>query len=188
MNLPNKLTLLRILLIPVMVIIAYIPYLNDNTIFLNISLANFINVLIFSFAAITDLLDGMIARKYNLISTFGKFADPLADKLIVMASMVILCVQGLFPMWAVVLILSREFIVTGVRLVAVGSSTVIAASNLGKIKTAITMVALIILFVSQMHDIVYYVGQAAMYLATFFTVISGIDYFYKNRKIILETI
>lgn len=188
MNLPNKLTLFRVILIPVMVVIAYIPYLNENTIFLNISLANFINVLIFSVAALTDLLDGMIARRFNLVTTFGKFMDPLADKLIVMASMVILCVQGVFPMWAIVVILSREFIVTGVRLVAVESGNVIAASKLGKIKTAVTMVALIILFLSEVHDVVFYIGQACMYVATFFTIISGFDYFYKNRKIILETI
>ncbi len=188
LNLPNKLTFLRVLLIPVMIVIAYIPYLNENIFILNMCYANFINLIIFTLAAITDLLDGMIARKYNLITTFGKFADPLADKLIVMSSMLILCVQGVFPMWAVVLILAREFIVTGIRLVAVGSQTVIAASILGKIKTAVTMVALILLFLNETHEVIYYVGVVAMYLATFFTVISGIDYFYKNRKIILESI
>ncbi len=187
MNLPNKLTFLRVVLIPVMVIIAYIPYLNDNTIFLNISLANFINVTIFIIAAITDLLDGMIARKYNLVTTFGKFVDPLADKVLVMASMLVLCMQDVIPIWVVILILAREFIVTGVRLVAVESGNVIAASNLGKIKTAVTMTALIILFFWEVHIGVFYVGQILMYIATFFTVISGVDYFYKNRKIILET-
>ncbi len=188
MNLPNKLTFLRILLIPVMIIIAYIPYLNENTLFLNISIANFVNVIIFAIASITDALDGMIARKYNLVTTFGKFADPLADKLLVMAAMIILMLQGVFPMWAVVVILSREFIVTGIRLVAVDTGKVIAASNLGKIKTIATMVALIVLFFWQAHIVVEYVGLVLAYIATFFTIISGFDYFYKNRKIILETI
>lgn len=188
LNLPNKLTFLRILLIPVMIIVAYVPYLRDNTIFLNISLANFVNVAIFGLAALTDLLDGVIARKYNMITTFGKFADPLADKLIVMATMIILLVQDVVPLWAVILILSREFIVTGIRLVAVESGNVIAASKLGKIKTAVTMIALVVLFFWQSHTVVYYTGQVLIYLAVIFTVVSGIDYFYKNRKIILETV
>lgn len=186
MNLPNKLTLLRIFLIPAMLIVAYIPYLNQTTIFLNISLANFINVLIFFAASITDALDGYIARKYNLITTFGKFADPLADKLLVMAAMMILMQQGAFPMWAIVVILSREFIVTGIRLVAVETGKVIAASNLGKIKTITTMVALIILFFFQTNNIVFIIGQVLAYVATLFTIVSGLDYFFKNKKIILE--
>ncbi len=186
MNLPNKLTLLRIVLIPVMLIVAYIPVLNNTVLFLNISLANFINVLIFFAASITDALDGYIARKYNLITTFGKFADPLADKLLVMAAMLILMSQGAFPMWAIVVILSREFIVTGIRLVAVESGKVIAASNLGKIKTILTMVALIVLFFYQTHYIVLLIGEILAYVATLFTLISGIDYFNKNKKIILE--
>lgn len=194
MNLPNKLTFLRILLIPVMVVVALIPYLRDNTIFLNISIANFVNVIVFTIAAITDALDGMIARKYNLITTFGKFADPLADKLLVMAAMVILMVQGIqtdtnvFPMWALVVILSREFIVTGIRLVAVETGKVIAASKLGKFKTIATMVALIVLFFWETHVAVQYTGLILVYIATFFTVISGFDYFFKNRQIILESI
>ncbi|MFI3252350.1 MAG: CDP-diacylglycerol--glycerol-3-phosphate 3-phosphatidyltransferase [bacterium] len=194
MNLPNKLTFLRILLIPVMVVIALIPYLNETKVILNISLANFINVIIFTIASITDALDGMLARKYNLITTFGKFADPLADKLLVMAAMVILMVQGvqaevsIFPMWAAIVILGREFIVTGIRLVAVENGKVIAASNLGKLKTIATMVALIVLFFWETHIAVQYTGLVLVYIATFFTVISGFDYFFKNRKIILESV
>lgn len=185
MNLPNKLTLLRIALIPVMVIIAYIKPLQEIFV-LNISLANIINVIIFFAASITDALDGYIARKHNLITTFGKFADPLADKLLVMTAMLILMAQGAFPMWAIILILSREFIVTGIRLVAVDSGKVIAASNLGKIKTIATMVALIILFFHEAHFIVFYLGLAAAYFATAFTIISGFDYFLKNKDIVLE--
>lgn len=187
MNIPNQLTLLRILLIPVMVIIAYIEPLQQE-LFLNISIANFTNVIIFAVASITDLLDGMIARKYNMVTTFGKFADPLADKLLVMTAMVLLMQQGVFPMWALIVILSREFIVTGIRLVAVETGKVISASNLGKVKTATTMVALIVLFFFQINNTVEIIAMVLVYIATFFTVISGIDYFWKNRKIILESI
>ncbi|MFI3328885.1 MAG: CDP-diacylglycerol--glycerol-3-phosphate 3-phosphatidyltransferase [bacterium] len=187
MNIPNQLTLLRIILIPVMVLIAYLDIF-QQTIFLNISLANFINVIIFAVASLTDLLDGMIARKYNMVTTFGKFADPLADKLLVMTAMVLLMQQGVFPMWALIVILSREFIVTGIRLVAVETGKVIAASNLGKLKTATTMIALIVLFFFQINTAVEITAQILVYVATFFTVISGFDYFYKNRKIILESI
>ncbi len=187
MNIPNQLTLLRIILIPVMVIIAYIDSL-QQTIFLNISIANFINVIIFAIASLTDLLDGMIARKFNMVTTFGKFADPLADKLLVMTAMVLLMQQGVFPMWALIVILSREFIVTGIRLVAVDTGKVIAASNLGKIKTATTMIALIVLFFWQINSTVELIAVILVYIATFFTIISGFDYFYKNRKIILETV
>ncbi len=186
MNLPNKLTLLRILLIPIMVIVAYIPYLNSTIVFLNMSLANLINVIVFTIASATDALDGHIARKHNLITTFGKFADPLADKLLVMTAMILLMQQGAFPMWAIIVILSREFIVTGIRLVAVESGNVIAASNLGKFKTIFTMLALIILFFWQTHQVVEIIGLVTAYIATAFTLISGVDYFLKNKKIILE--
>jgi len=197
MTLPNKLTLFRIILIPAMVIIAYIPYLNNNIIFLNMSYANFINVIIFCVASFTDFLDGKIARKYNLVTTFGKFADPLADKLLVISAMVLLCLQintiapdysWIMPGWVIITILCREFIVSGIRLVAVERGTVIAAGVLGKIKTATTMVAIIVMFFYQINDVFAYAAAILIYIATFFTIISGIEYFYKNRKIILESI
>ncbi len=187
MNLPNKLTLSRILLIPAMVIIGCITPL-QTTLIGPMSIANFVNVIIFIIASATDFLDGYLARKNNLVTTFGKFADPLADKLLVMTAMVLLLQQGVFPMWALVVILSREFIVTGIRLVAVESGNVIAASNLGKLKTIFTMVALIALFFYQTHQIIYFLSIVLVYIATFFTVISGIDYFLKNKKVILESI
>ena len=115
MTLPNKLTLLRIILVPVMVIIAFIPYLNNHYMFNSgLSIANFINLIIFAIASFTDFLDGKIARKYNLVTTFGKFADPLADKMLVTAAMVILCLQmngtnywWFMPAWGLILILLR---------------------------------------------------------------------------------
>ena len=198
MTLPNKLTLFRIILVPLMVIVANIPFLNENTIGM-ITLANFINVIIFAVASLTDFLDGWIARKYNLVTTFGKFADPLADKLLVISAMVILCLQlqgtenaWFMPGWVIIVILCREFIVSGIRLVAVERGKVIAAGFLGKLKTATTMAALIFLFLHELTFggllIVGYIGAVLMYLALVFTVLSGIEYFWKNRKVILESI
>ena len=203
MTLPNKLTLMRIVLIPVMVIIAYIDFLNTNYLFGNVTIGNFIMVLIFIVASLTDFLDGFIARKYNLVTTFGKFADPLADKLLVMAAMLILSMQGVLPMFIPIIILSREFIVTGVRLVAVERGKVIAASKLGKYKTATTMVGIIVLFFHNISSIdleyqnyhvfnfanpAYSIGSIIMYVALILTIVSGIDYIIKNRKIIFESI
>lgn len=187
MNLPNKLTMLRIILVPVMIVVAYIDAFQE-VLFMNISIANFINFIIFVLASFTDFLDGYLARKYNLITTFGKFADPLADKLLVMTAMVLLMQQGVVPMWVVIVILSREFIVTGIRLVAVQTGKVIAASNLGKVKTFSTMIALAVLFFYQANEVIIYGGLIALYFATFFTIISGIDYFLKNKEIVLESI
>lgn len=194
MTLPNKLTLLRIILIPAMVVLFYIPYLRDNAIFLNISYANFFGALIFVIASFTDFLDGFIARKYNLVTTFGKFADPLADKMLVVAAMACLMMQksifgdGVCPMWVFVIVIIREFVVSGIRLVAVEKGTVIAASKIGKWKTFSTMIALIVLFFFQSSDIVFYIGEGILYVACLLTVLSGIDYFWKNRKSILESV
>ena len=198
MTLPNKLTLFRIILIPAMVTIAYIPALNDGTLMIGaMTLANFINVIIFIVASLTDFLDGYIARKYNLVTTFGKFADPLADKLLVISAMVVLCTQieayapeytWFIPGWVIIVILCREFIVSGIRLVAVERGNVIAAGLLGKIKTFTTMVALSVLFFYQLHPVIGYIGAGLMYVALIFTILSGVEYFWKNRKVILESI
>lgn len=200
MTLPNKLTMFRIILIPVMVTIAYIPFFNENFVGA-ISLANLINVIIFTVASMTDFLDGYLARKHNLVTTFGKFADPLADKLLVISAMVVLCTQiqqynpeftWFIPGWVIIVILCREFIVSGIRLVAVERGNVIAAGMLGKIKTFTTMVALVFLFLYQINFnglyLFGYIGAVLMYVALFFTVLSGIEYFWKNRKVILESI
>ena len=197
MTLPNKLTLGRIILIPSMVIVAYIPYLNGTMAFGNVSIANLIMVSIFVIASLTDFLDGYLARKNNQVTTFGKFADPLADKLLVMAAMIILMMQGVIPAWIIIVILSREFIVTGIRLVAVERGKVIAASKLGKFKTATTMVALIVLFFHNtdgtmvpwnFDNPIFLVGTILLYIALALTIISGIEYLWKNRSIVFESI
>ncbi len=196
MTLPNKLTIMRILFIPAIVIIFYIPYLSEHFIFKNVSYANFIDAILFVLASLTDMLDGKIARKYNLVTTFGKFADPLADKCLVFTALFLLFAQPsiikvfdtVVPLWALVCIMIREFMVSGIRLVAAGNGDVIAASKLGKWKTASTMVALTILFFFGLANWVEWVGFALFMVATLLTIISGIDYFWKNRKIILKSI
>lgn len=188
MTLPNKLTMLRILLIPVMVILYYIPYLKETTIFLNVSLLYLLEAIIFAVASFTDFLDGNIARKRNLVTTFGKFADPLADKMLVFTAMSIFLADGTMPLFIFVIILIREFMVSGIRMVVVERQVVIAASKLGKYKTATTMVALIVMFFSGAHEAVFIVGQVLIYIACLLTIVSGVEYFWKNRKTILETI
>lgn len=204
MTLPNKLTLLRIILVPVMVIIAFIPYLNNHYMFNSgLSIANFINLIIFAVASFTDFLDGKIARKYNLVTTFGKFADPLADKMLVTAAMVILCLQmngtnywWFMPAWGLILILLRDLIVDGVRFVCAQRGETIAADIFGKIKTFVTMFALVFLFLwrvefkfgSEYVPLFGYIGMVLMYAGIVFTVISGVRYFYRARKVIFESI
>lgn len=198
MTLPNKLTMFRIILIPLMVVVAYVPFFSSVSVGC-LTLANLVNLIIFTVASLTDFLDGWIARKYNLVTTFGKFADPLADKLLVVSAMVILCTQlqgtsysWFIPGWVIIVILCREFIVSGIRLVAVERGNVIAAGFMGKLKTATTMVAIIFLFLYEIKfneiPVFGYIGAVMMYLALLFTIISGIEYFWKNRKVILESI
>lgn len=197
MNLPNKLTMLRILFIPVMVVIFYIPYFKNNYIFRSVNYANFINCILFIIASLTDMLDGKIARKYDLVTSFGKFADPLADKCLVFTAMFMIMVQPearfahigpILPLWAMVIIMVREFMVSGIRLVCVENGSVIAASKFGKWKTAVTMLALVVMFLFGIHKYVALVGYILFMVATLLTLLSGIDYFWKNRKHILKSI
>lgn len=199
MTLPNKLTIARIAAIPAMIVVACIPYLKQNTIFCSVSLANFINLLIFVAAAVTDFFDGKIARKHNLVTTFGKFADPLADKMLVLTSFLILMEQGYtlsigsltlktVPMWGVAIILLRELTVSGVRLVAAQKGEVIAAGMSGKVKTFETMVALLFLFLAGTNKALDIIALVGMYVSIILTVYSGLVYLYNSRKIIFESI
>ena len=147
MNLPNKLTVFRIILVPIMVLI---PYLSIQGDFLEIPISWIIIDIIFIIAAITDKLDGTIARKRNLITNFGKFLDPIADKILVLGAMVMLVEMAKLPAWIPVIVLFREFVVSGYRLIAVEQGgKVIAASIWGKIKTATQMVAIIMMFLDK---------------------------------------
>ena len=198
MTLPNKLTLLRIILIPVMIIIWYIPILQKTFIpytgigngYEGISWCFLIELIIFSLASFTDFLDGKIARKRNLITSFGKFADPLADKMLVFTAMVLLMIdnQNNMPAWVFIVMIIREFMVSGIRMVVASEGTVIAAAKLGKWKTATTMVAIIVLFFSHTCLPVEIIGRVLMYIACALTIISGIEYFWKSKDIILKSI
>jgi len=146
MNLPNKLTIIRILLVPIMVII---PFLGIEGDILGVPVSYLIMNLIFIIASYTDHLDGKIARKNNLVTTFGKFADPLADKILVLAAMLILVEAGNLPAWIPIIVLFREFVVSGYRLIAVEKGgEVIAASFWGKLKTVTQMIAIILMFIN----------------------------------------
>lgn len=150
MNLPNKLTVLRILLVPVIVLIYYLGKLGViNGDFINIPITNWLIIILFSIASYTDHLDGKLARKNNKITTFGKFADPLADKILVLAMMLILVETGKLPAWIPIIVLFREFVVSGYRLIAVEQGGQVIAANIwGKVKTVTQMIAIISSFVN----------------------------------------
>ena len=175
MNLPNKLTLLRIVLI--------LPFL--LVLYLDVPFAAYIALAIFIIASLTDMIDGKIARKYNLITNFGKFMDPLADKLLVSAALIALVSMGRIPAWVVIIIISREFIISGFRLVAADNRVVIAASYWGKFKTTfqMIMVCLMIVDLSRFWSWVGAVTDVIMWIALLLTVISLVDYLVKNRTV-----
>lgn len=194
MNLPNKLTLLRILLIPVFIITMMFDFSNHYL----------ISCLIFIIASITDALDGHIARKNNLVTDFGKFMDPLADKLLVTSALISLVELGLIPSYAAIIIIAREFAVSGLRTIAASEGKIIAASWWGKIKTVIQIISILLLLIkvnietspylanlinnnSAMNKFFEFAPTIFLYLAVIVTIISGIDYFVKNKKVFSMT-
>lgn len=176
MNLANKITIFRVLLIPLFMIV----------LFSNLNNSNYIAVLIFAIAAATDGLDGYIARSRNQITTFGKFIDPLADKLLVSTALISMVQLDQIPAWIVVIIIAREFTITGFRTIAASEGITIAASSLGKIKTATQLIAIILLLIDNypFKLIGIPLDKIMLYIALFFTVISGIDYIYKNKHVL----
>ena len=170
MTLASKITLIRVAFIPLFMVFMYQSGGQVN-IWMWLSLATFV------IASLTDFVDGQIARKYNQVSDFGKFLDPLADKLLTIAAMCMFCQWGRIPAWALMLVLSREFAVTGLRLVAVGKGKVIAAGWSGKVKTACTMVGLCVMMAFPMQDIV---STLVITVIVVTTVYSGIEYFVQN--------
>lgn len=173
MNLPNKLTMFRVILIPVFIVVLMTGLIADP-------LNRYIGTLIFCVASFTDYLDGHIARKYNLVTNFGKFMDPLADKLLVSSALICMIEMGMLLAWIVIIIISREFIITGFRLIAAEGGLVIAASWWGKIKTVTQMIMIILLLLGVQGII----ATILIFLATLFTVISGVDYIVKNISIL----
>ncbi|MBE6986049.1 MAG: CDP-diacylglycerol--glycerol-3-phosphate 3-phosphatidyltransferase [Ruminococcaceae bacterium] len=172
MTTASKITLVRVAFIPVYMTLMYISG-GVPGIWLWLALAVFI------LAGVTDYVDGTVARKYNQVTDFGKFLDPLADKLMVIGAMTIFCQWGLFPAWALMIVLTREFAVTGLRLVAVGKGTVIAAGWSGKVKTASTMISLCVWMAFPTSQLI---GWIAIGVIIVTTVYSGIEYFIQNRK------
>jgi len=191
MNLPNKITISRIFLIPVFIIILTIPVdwgqLESGV--YEIPVTHLVAGIIFLVASITDWLDGYIARKYNLITNMGKFLDPLADKLLVSAAFILTVEMGLAPAWIVIVIISREFAVTGLRLVASGEGIVLAASNMGKLKTAsqIIAIALLLLHNYPFAFLNFPLDMIMLYIALILTAWSGIDYFIKNAHVMRDS-
>lgn len=177
MNLPNKLTLLRVLMIPFIVVILLLDG-GSNQMLRNVAAA------IFIVASLTDLLDGKIARKYNLVTNFGKFMDPLADKLLVCAALICLVELGQLPAWMVIVIISREFIISGFRLVAVEQGIVIAASYWGKFKTTFQMLAIILLMININLPVMQWLTWICIWVALVLTVISLVDYVMKNIAVL----
>lgn len=171
MTTASKITMIRMAFIPIFLAFMYVSGGTAGHWALWSALAVFIT------ASLTDYLDGYIARKYNQVSDFGKFLDPLADKLLTIAAMTVFCEWGIFPAWALVIVLTREFAVTGLRLVAVGKGTVIAAGWSGKVKTASTMVGLCVMMGFPQFMILNYIVVTVIVLTT---VYSGVEYFIQN--------
>ena len=174
-NIPNILTIIRVILIPVFVLF-YIFDINDWQLWAGI---------VFLAASITDFLDGYLARKWNVVSTFGKFVDPIADKLLVLAALLILLDDGIVAMAVVLVLLAREFLISGFRLVAVSKGVIIAADKSGKIKTATQMLAIIIILLSPalFGNIGLTVGIILMYISVALSVYSCIEYLCKNKSV-----
>ena len=175
MNLPNKLTVFRVILIPFFIVFLLIPITPYD---------KWIALAIFVIASLTDLLDGKIARKYNLVTNFGKFMDPLADKLLVCSALICLIELDKIPSWMVIIIIAREFIISGFRLVASDNGVVIAASYFGKFKTTFQMLA-VCLMIADLPAL-HVVTQVVLWIAVILTVVSLIDYLVKNKSVMKE--
>lgn len=197
MNLPNKITLCRIILIPFMMIV---PLFGIKSTLLGINVGNLISLAIFLIASFTDYLDGHIARKNNLVTNFGKFLDPIADKLLVLTALIMFVEAGKLPAWIPVVIAAREFMVSGIRMLAAGEGNVIAASMLGKIKTVSQMIAISLAFLDNNSFMAFtskclcipelvlnILMSIAMLVSVIATIWSGIDYFEKSKDVVLKS-
>ncbi|MFJ8243906.1 CDP-diacylglycerol--glycerol-3-phosphate 3-phosphatidyltransferase [Peribacillus asahii] len=193
MNLPNKITLSRIFLIPIFLIIMLVPFSWGNLSLGDYSLpvTHFVGALLFIIASTTDWIDGYYARKYDMVTNLGKFLDPLADKLLVSAALIVLVDLDLMygQAWIAIVIISREFAVTGLRLVLAGTGEVVAANQLGKIKTWAQIVAISALL---LHNLPFAMislpfANIALWIALIFTIWSGYDYFAKNKDVFVNS-
>ncbi len=175
MNLANKLTLARVVMIPAFLVVLFCMAEPVN---------RYLAVVIFIVASVTDFLDGHIARKYNMVSNFGKFMDPLADKLLVMSALVSMVALGDLAAWVVIVILAREFTITGFRTLAMEANIVMAASWWGKVKTTVQMIMIPLVLLNLPFAFMPVVETALVYLSVFFTIFSGADYIIKNKQVL----
>lgn len=195
MNLPNKLTVTRLVLVLVFAVFAfpypdYMHFMNEGNFFANTK--EYFALFIYIIASLTDAADGHIARKYNLITNFGKFLDPIADKLLVTAALLSLTGVSLMYLWAALIILAREFMVSGIRMLAASNGVVIAAGTLGKAKMVVQTIAIIMLLTvgiipdrfGSLIKAGYLCGNIAMLFAVILTIVSGIEYIYKNKNVL----
>ncbi|WP_017380894.1 CDP-diacylglycerol--glycerol-3-phosphate 3-phosphatidyltransferase [Paenisporosarcina sp. TG-14] len=191
MNIPNQITVSRIIMIPIFVAFMLIDFGWGDLTLLGATLPveHLVGAIIFIFAAVTDFIDGYYARKHNLVTKMGMFLDPLADKLLVSAALIILVELGFAPAWIVIIIISREFAVTGLRLILANEGEVVAAKQLGKIKMWTQIIAVSALL---LHNIIFEMfsipfATIMLYVTLIFTIWSGWDYFYANRRVLLDS-
>ncbi|MFV0479490.1 MAG: CDP-diacylglycerol--glycerol-3-phosphate 3-phosphatidyltransferase [Anaerorhabdus sp.] len=202
MNLPNRLTVLRVLMIPIMMLIWLFPaaqmgielpdlqiQLFNSSLTVSLAVKNLICLAVFILAAITDYFDGMIARKKNLITTFGKFADPIADKLLVSTMFVLFVADGIIPVVPVALMIIRDTIVDGCRMLAAQNGVVVAAGYMGKVKTVIQMISIVLILLNNLPFELYRlpVSDFMLWFAAFTSVASGISYFNQLKEYIFES-
>ena len=176
MNLPNKLTILRVIMIPFFLVFLY----------MEASWTKWVALGIFIVAAITDTLDGQIGRRCHLVTNFGKFMDPLADKLLVCSALIAFTDLHRMPGWIVIVIIAREFIISGFRLIAAEKGVVIAAGWWGKIKTTVQMIMVCFLIANLSSQFIYYLEQVLIYASLALTIISLLDYLIKNRDVLKD--
>lgn len=191
MNVPNQISMFRIFLIPIFMFFMLVDFNWGDISFLGatIPVGHFVGAIIFIIASITDFIDGYYARKYNLVTNMGKFLDPLADKLLVSAALIILVQFEMVPAWVVILIISREFAVTGLRLILANEGEVVAANKLGKIKMWTQIIAVSSLLLGNVFFEMFSIpfDMIMLYVCLVFTLWSGFDYFYLNRKVLLDS-
>lgn len=178
MNLPNKLTVLRVIMVPFFVAFMLYPIAGDAS--------KYVALALFCIASFTDFLDGYLARKNNLVTNFGKFMDPLADKLLVCSAMICLIPSGKLATWIVLIIIAREFIISGFRLVASDNGIVIAASYWGKFKTVSHMAMIILLILDFQNPIMVLITNVVVWVGLALTVISLVDYVWKNKQVLTQ--
>lgn len=178
MNLPNRLTVLRVIMIPFFVVFMLTDFAG--------AASRYIALAIFCVASFTDFLDGYLARRDNLVTNFGKFMDPLADKLLVCSAMICLIPSGKLETWIVLVIIAREFIISGFRLVASDNGIVIAASYWGKFKTVSHMAMIILLILDFQNPVMQVITEAVKWIAVILTIVSLVDYVWKNRQVLTQ--